>query len=258
MLVAITRTPSASLPQCELSFLERQPIDVERARAQHREYERALDEAGATVVTLPALDALADACFVEDTAIVLDELAVVAPMGAVSRQPETAAIVDALSAYRPLERLLPPATLDGGDVLRLGRTLYVGETPRTNLAAIEQLRALLAPHGYRVIGVPVSKCLHLKSGCAELDADTALINPEWVSPSVFVGASVICCAPDEPWGANAVRVGDRVIMPASAPRTRALVQSAGFNTVTVDVSELQKAESGVTCLSLLVEGRFDR
>ena len=178
-------------------------------------------------------------------------------MGAASRRPETAAIVDALSAYRPLARLVPPATLNGGDVLRLGRTLYVGETPRTNGAAIEQLRTLLAPHGYRVVGVPTTKCLHLKSGCAELDADTALINPEWVSPSVFVGKSVVCCAPEEPWGANAVRVGDTVVMPASAPRTRALVEGAGFATVAVDVSELQKAESGVTCLSLLIEGRFD-
>jgi len=253
MLTAITRTPSAALQECELSFLERQSIDVELARAQHRDYLRALEQAGAQVVELPPLDTLPDSCFVEDTAIVLDELAVLAPMGADSRKPESDAIAPVLAEYRELHRLRAPATLDGGDVLRLGRTLYVGQTPRTNAVAIGQLRALLAPYGYAVIGVPVTECLHLKSGCAELDERTALVNPLWVPESVFVGQCVVHSAADEPWGANAVRVGDVVIVPANAPHTRALIDAHHYRTVPVDVSELQKAESGVTCLSILIE-----
>jgi dimethylargininase len=252
MVIAITRIPSASLPRCELSFLERKPIDVAVARRQHEAYRQALEAAGAQVVTLPALDELPDATFVEDTTIVVDELAVMAPMGASSRRAESDAIAWVLASYRRLHHLSPPSTLDGGDVLRLGRTLFVGETPRTNAAAVRELRALLGPLGYAVVTVPVSKCLHLKSGCAGLDDETALVNPEWVDPAAFVGKRIVRAADDEPWGANAVRVGDHVILPASAPATRSIVEARGYRTSAVDVSELQKAESGVTCLSVLI------
>ena len=253
MLTAITRIPSLSLPDCELSFLERQPIDVPRARAQHRLYQDALRAAGARVVELPPLDGLPDACFVEDTAIVLDDLAILSPMGATSRRPESEAMATVLSEYRPVHWLRPPATLDAGDVLRLGKTLYVGQTPRTNAAAVEQLCGLLAPRGYRVVAVPVTQCLHLKSACARVDDTTVLVNPAWVDPAVFGGATLVPVADGEPWGANAVRAGKTVIFPASEPHTRAAVERNGFTTIAVDVSELQKAEAGVTCLSLVFE-----
>ena len=253
MLTAITRVPSLSLPRCELSFLERQPIDVALARRQHRAYQDALRAAGADVVDLPALDQLPDATFVEDTAIVLDEMAILAPMGASTRRPETDAIAVILSAYRPLHRLSSPATLDGGDVLRLGRTLWIGLTPRTNATAVDQVGRLLAPHGYRVVPVPVTRCLHLKSGVTRLDDRTALVNPDWVDPTVLGDVDVVSVDEAEPWGANAVRVADTVIFPASEPRTRCKVKDRGFQTVAVDVSELQKAEAGVTCLSVVFE-----
>jgi dimethylargininase len=253
MLTAITRVPSLSLPSCELSFLERQPIDVPRARAQHRSYQDALRAAGARVVELPPLDGLPDACFVEDTAIVLDDLAILSPMGATSRRPESEAMATVLSEYRPVHWLRPPATLDAGDVLRLGKTLYVGQTPRTNAAAVEQLCGLLAPRGYRVVAVPVTQCLHLKSACAPVDDTTVLVNPAWVDPAVFGGATLLPVAASEPWGANAVRTGNTVIFPASEPQTRAALERSGFTTVAVDVSELQKAEAGVTCLSLVFD-----
>jgi dimethylargininase len=158
-----------------------------------------------------------------------------------------------LSEYRPVHWLRSPATLDGGDVLTVGKTLYVGRTPRTNAAAVEQLCALLAPRGYRVVAVPITQCLHLKSACARMDDTTVLLNPAWVDQAVFDGASLLAVAESEPWGANAVRAGNTVIFPASEPRTRTTVERRGFRTVAVDVSELQKAEAGVTCLSLVFE-----
>jgi dimethylargininase len=253
MLTAITRVPSLSLPACELSFLDRQPIDVARARAQHRSYQDALRAVGARVVELPPLDALPDACFVEDTAIVLDDLAILSPMGAVTRRPESEAMATVLSEYRSVHWLRSPATLDGGDVLHLAKTLYVGQTPRTNAAAIDQLCQLLAPRGYRVVGVPVTECLHLKSACARVDDTTVLVNPAWVDPAIFSGASVLSVADQEPWGANVLWAGNTVIFPASEPRTRTTVERKGYTTTAVDVSELQKAEAGVTCLSLVFE-----
>jgi dimethylargininase len=252
-LIAITRVPGESLPRCELSFLARAPIDVGRAVEQHGEYCQALTDAGATVVTLPALDSLPDAVFVEDTALVFDECAVMAPMGAGSRRPESAPMADVLRGYRPVRTLSAPATLDGGDVLRLGRTVYVGQTPRTNRAALDQLSALLRPLGYTVLGVPVTRCLHLKTACSAAAHDQVLINPEWVSPDVFADRhSIILVDPAEAWAGNVLRVGNRVIIPASAPRTCARLRALGLDTVPVDVSELEKAEAGVTCMSLLV------
>jgi len=174
-------------------------------------------------------------------------------MGAMTRRPESLAMAETLSAFRPVHHLTPPAALDGGDVLRLGRTLYVGQTPRTNAAAFHHLGRLLTPHGYRVVPVPVTRCLHLKSGVAGLDDETVLVNPEWVDPAILSGAQVLLVDEAEPWGANVVRVGDTVICPASEPRTRGRVEKRGFRNAAVDVSELQKAEAGVTCLSVIFE-----
>ncbi len=258
MLTAIVRVPSRRLPECELSFLEREPIDVAEARAQHRAYQSALRAAGARVMELPALDDLPDATFVEDAAIVLDECAVLSPMGAASRKPESETMAAALAPYRRVEWLAAPATLDGGDVLRLGRSIYVGQTPRTNAAAVAQFRALAGPLGYTVTAVPISRCLHLKSACARLDDETVLVNPEWIDPAVFAPRRIVAVTRDEPWGANAVRVGRTIIFPASAPGTQAIAGAQGFPTTAVDVSELQKAEAGVTCLSLVFEAQPDR
>jgi dimethylargininase len=250
--VAITRLPSASLARCELSFLDRQPIDVDRARAQHATYREALAGAGVEVVVLPALDALPDAVFVEDTTIVLDDIAIVSPMGAPSRRPETAHMTETLRRYRAVCALSAPATLDGGDVLRVGRTLFVGQTARTNRAALDQLTALIEPRGYRVVAVSLSQCLHLKTAGTALGHDRVLINPDWIAPATFDGLDVIAVDPAEPWGANAVAVRDRVVVPANSPRTARRLRDAGMHVVPVDVGELQKAEAGVTCMSVLL------
>lgn len=237
---------------CELTFLSREPIDIERARVQHAAYRAALAAAGADVVLLPALDHLPDSVFVEDTVIVLDSVAIMSTMGAASRRPETAAMAPVLRRYRTVQTLVEPATLDGGDVMHVGTTLYVGQTARTNQAAVAQLTRILGPAGYRVVGVPLTKCLHLKSACTALGSDQVLINPEWVDPGLFAGLRVQTVDPAEPFGANALPVGGVLIMPASAPRTRGRLAQAGFAPIAVDISEFEKAEAAATCLSIIL------
>lgn len=254
MWIAITREVSPALGDCELSYVERAAIDVARAGVQHREYRRALAALGCRVLTLPAEAALPDSVFVEDAAIVLDEVAVLTRPGAPSRRGEVAGIADALRDHRPLLAIEAPGTLDGGDVLRLGRTLYVGESARSNAAGVTRLRELLAPHGYAVETVPTHGCLHLKSAVTQLDDHTVLLQPAWVERARFTGFRVIDVDPAEPHAANVVRIGDALLIPASFPRTRQRLLDAGFAVTAVDVSELQKAEGAVTCCSLVFRG----
>ncbi|HYO45256.1 MAG TPA: arginine deiminase family protein [Gemmatimonadota bacterium] len=253
MLVALTREPSSSLDAGERTFRAREPIDLEVVRFQHRAYRRALSECGAHVVTLPALDDLPDAVFVEDVAIVLDEVALLLPMGVESRRKEPRQVAREIARWREVARLPEGSRVEGGDVVRLGRTLYVGRTGRTDESGIEGLVAAVAPLGYRVIPVDVAGCLHLKSACTALDDGTILVNTAWVDASAFEAERAIQVPADEPGAANAVRVGGVVLLQAGCPRTVAQVAEAGFETRTVDVGELAKAEGSLTCLSLVFE-----
>src|SRR3569833_2020388 len=162
MLIAITREVSASLAQCELTWLGWQPIDMEKARAEHRGYEQCLRDLGVRVISLPPLDEYPDAGFVDDPAIVLDEVAVITTMGAASRRGERESLAAAVGHYRPVVRMRDPARLEGGDVMRLGRQLYAGFSGRTVAAGVAQLGDLLAPYGYQAHGVELHGCLHLK------------------------------------------------------------------------------------------------
>jgi dimethylargininase len=251
--IAITREVGAGIGACELVHLARRPIDVEAARVQHRAYEAALRDLGCTVHTLAADATLPDSVFVEDAAVVLDEVAVSTRPGAPSRRAETAAVADALSAFRPLLAIEAPATVDGGDVLRIERTLYVGLTERTNAAAIDQLATALERFGYRVHAVPVHGCLHLKSAATLVAPGIVLCNRRWVDPSVFAATEVLDVDPAEPYAANGLLVGDRVIYPTSFPATRRRLERRGVALLPLDVSELQKAEGAVTCCSLVFE-----
>ncbi|RIK38448.1 MAG: dimethylargininase [Chloroflexi bacterium] len=251
MPIALTRAVSASINQCELAHLERQPIDLALARAQHHQYEACLAALGCTLIRLPAEDALPDAVFVEDTAIVLDELAIITRPGAATRWAEAASVAQALACYRTLHPIQPPATLDGGDVLRLGRRLYVGLSGRSNHAAIEQLQRVLRRWDYTVQGVSVNDCLHLKSAVTQVATDTLLLNPAWVDPHHFAGWRIITVDPSEPAAANALLLGETVLYPASYPATRRRLAKQGIEVKTVDVSELIKAEGAVTCCSLI-------
>ena len=253
-LVAITRAVSPALARCELTHLAREPIDVARAAAQHAAYERALAALGCRVVSLPAEPDLPDSVFVEDTAVVVNELAVITRPGAATRRPETAAVARAIAAYRPLAEIVAPGAIDGGDVLRLGRRVLVGRSGRSNEDAIAQLGALLRPHGYTVEGVAVHGCLHLKSAVTQVAPGAVLLNPAWVDADVFAGHRVLEIDPSEPYAANALLIGDAAIYPAAFPRTAARLERAGVSLVTVDVSELAKAEGAVTCCSIVIDG----
>ncbi len=251
MLIAITRAVSRSIIHCELTHLARIPIDVERARQQHAQYESALKHLGLAVLSLPEEPALADSVFVEDTALVLDECAVITRPGADSRQAETESITQVLAPYRKLLHLEAPARLDGGDILRVGRDIYVGISSRSDTNAAEQLQDLLLPYGYRLHAVRVTGCLHLKSAVTQVKEDTLLINPAWVHESHFDGVKFIETDASEPYAANALLIGESVIYPTSFPRTQDRLKSAGIDTVNVDADELAKAEGAVTCCSLI-------
>lgn len=250
-MIAITRDVSPTLAGCELSFVDRVAIDPERAIAQHHAYRDALKTLGCHVVELPAQLDMPDAVFVEDVAIVLDEIAVLTRPGAASRRAEGASVADALMRYRPLRAIDAPGTLDGGDVLRIGRTLYVGQAARSNADGIAQLRVLLDQFGYTVQAVPTHGCLHLKSAVTQVGNDTLLVQPAWVDTDVFAGFELIEVDPDEAHAGNVLRVGDTLIHPACFPRTRRRLEAAGFAVMPVDISELQKAEGAVTCCSIV-------
>ena len=252
-MLALTRPVSPSIDRCELTHRERVPIDVERATAQHGAYEGVLEAAGCRIVRVPAAPGLPDAVFVEDTAVVFEELAVLARPGARSRRPEVEAVAEVLKRFRPLASIEAPATLDGGDVLTVGRTVLVGASARTNAAGAASLRTILEPHGYEVRSVPVRGCLHLKTAVTALADDTLLFNPEWVAADDLDGFGLMEIDPGEPLAANTLRLTDGVLMAAGHPGTANRVRGLGLKVVTLDVSELKKAEAGVTCCSLYLE-----
>lgn len=257
---AIVKRPAPALAEhCELTFLERASMSFATLERQHAAYRDALADAGAEVIVLDADPTLPDSVFVEDTAVVLDDIAVMAWPGAVSRQPETGRIEAAVARHRTIiERIHAPGTLEGGDVLRIGRRLFVGLTTRTNAEGIAQFAAIVRPHGYEVVPVRVSGSLHLKTACTALDAHTLLLNPAWLDAEPFAGFDRIAVAADEPFAANVLPVGANLIANAAFPRTldRVLAHSqrSGLRTIPVDIAEFGKAEAGLTCMSLVFEG----
>lgn len=254
-MLALTRGVSPALDRCQLSHITRLPIEPRRAARQHAGYERVLEELGCRVVRIPPAESLPDCVFVEDTAVVIDEAAIMARPGAASRRAEVDAVAPVLAEHRPIHWIEAPGTLDGGDVLRVGRTVWIGISERTNPAGAEQLRSVLEPLGYSVSRVPVEGCLHLKSAVTALSDRALVANPDWVDPAAFSDHDLVLTDPAEPHAANVLRVGDAVVMPAAHPRTRERIASAGIRVVAVDVSELLKAEAGVTCCSILLMDR---
>jgi dimethylargininase len=251
MLMAMTRGVSPCLGDCELSFLPRQEIDLTKATQQHHAYEQCLTKLGVRIVSLPFEPEFPDAVFVEDPAVVVDEVAVMTPMGVEVRRQEVESLATALCSFRPLKFLSYPAKLEGGDVMRVGRRLYVGASRRTDRAGIDQLSEILLPYGYEVWPVDVKGCLHLKTGCSYLGRNTLLANRSWVDVAPMEGFDVIDIPPAEPWAANALAIGDVILLPGGFPQTRALLQDRGFLVETIDVSELMKAEAGLTSMSII-------
>jgi len=251
--IAFTREVSPAIERCELTHLPRTAIDPERARRQHEAYEATLETVGCRVVRLPPEPSLPDAVFVEDTAVVISELAIVTRPGAVSRRAETASVSGALARYRRVVTIDGPATLDGGDVVRVGERFFVGVSSRTSETGVDALRTIVTPFGYTVTPVPVSACLHLKSAATAVAADIVLLDPALVDPRVFDGVTIVESHPGEPMAANALAVGRTVVVAEGFPKTRARLERLGVRVTAVDVSELAKAEGAVTCCSLLVE-----
>lgn len=256
--IALMRGVPDTLARCELSFHEREPIDLVRARAQHAAYAALVGALGADVQELPADPAFPDCCFVEDLAVVLDELALVTRPGAASRRGEAAAVAEALARHRAIETTSEPATLEGGDVLRLGRRLFVGRSRRTNDAGVARLAAVAEPLGYRVVPVAVTGCLHLKSAVTALDEESVLVNRAWIDPEPLAGLELVDVACEEPGAANVLRVAGCVVAHPGYPRTLDRIAARGHDVRPLDVSEFLKAEAALTCKSLLVEARGER
>ena len=253
MPVAITRKVSPRFNECELTHIERTPINLDTARAQHEAYVFALSKLGCQVIELPEDPELPDSVFVEDTAFILPEVAVITRPGADSRKPETTSIIPTLSAYRPLLHVAAPATVDGGDVLVLGKKIFIGLSTRSNNDAVAQLNAMLDNYGYTVHGVELTDCLHLKTAVTRVDDKTILVNKAWVDVSNFPEYEAIEIDASEPFAANCLPIGDSIIYPTDFPKTRKRLEEKGYSVAVVDLSELAKAEGAVTCCSLIVE-----
>ncbi len=251
MDIAITQLVSPSIDRCELTLQERIPIDLTLARQQHHAYEETLRGLGVEIHSLPEEPDLPDSVFVEDTAIVLDKCALLTRPGALSRRPEIESIARALAPYRKLFFIHAPGTLDGGDVLTVGKTIFVGLSSRSNKAAIDQMRTFLTPYGYTIKGIRVTDCLHLKSAVTQVAADTLLVNPVWVDMVNFPGLKFIEIDPSEQYAANALMVNGTVLYQPAYPKTQARLEAAGIFPLLVDEFELGKAEGALTCCSLL-------
>ena len=252
MKIAITRDVSSRFNECEITHIDRAPIDVRAACVEHHEYVKALKQLGCQVVELPEEPDLPDSVFVEDTAFILDEVAVITRPGADSRKPETESITQALSPYRPLIHVTDPATVDGGDVLVLGKNIFIGISTRSNDASVRQIQELLDKYGYKVTGVEMHDCLHLKTAVTKVDEKTLLINPNWVDTFHFKDFDWIEVDPSEPFAANCLPVEGAIIYPTAFPKTQQRLEQKGYKMVTVNVAELAKAEGAVTCCSLIV------
>lgn len=252
MPIAITREVNKAMNHGELTFMDRVGIDIELARRQHDHYCKALAALGCKVITLPTAPALADSVFIEDTAFVLDEIAVLSRPGARSRRAEVAAVADTLRSLRKCVAVKAPGTIEGGDLLHFGKTIYAGLSTRTNAEGIRQLGAIIGAWGYSVRPVPVRQCLHLKSAVTRVGDGTLLINPDWVPTAVFDNARLIEVDRREAHAANALWLQAGLLFPSSFPATLEKLGRTGINVCPVDVSELQKAEGAVTCCSLIL------
>jgi dimethylargininase len=250
---ALVRSPGSRLAEGIVSHIERTPVNVDLARQQHAAYVAALTSQGWSPVQVAPDDGHPDAVFVEDTVVVVDDLAVLTLPGAPQRRGEVTGTAEAVAGLGlRTARIEPPGTLEGGDVLQVGRTVYVGRGDRTNGEGIRQLRAILRPLGRVVVPVRLGAVLHLKSAVTALPDGTLLGLPHLIDTEPLPALRV---APEEP-GAHVVPLGDdgTVLLAASAPETAAWLDDLGFDVVTVDIGEFEKLEGCVTCLSVLSPG----
>jgi dimethylargininase len=248
--IAITRPVPASIAGCELTFQSRVPIDIDRARSQHTEYQRVLAKLGCEIIELPEEPEMPDSVFVEDAAVVFDELGIITRPGAASRRAEVPSVRAALEQYRALHEISAPGTLDGGDVLRLGRRVFVGLSTRTNEEAVAQMRKILGAYDYDVVAVNVRGTLHLKSVATAIGEDLVVVDTSAIDPRIF-GARYIEVPAD---AANMLRVNGAVLAPVTAAPFVPKIEAEGVSVELLDNSELAKAEGALTCCSLIFRG----
>lgn len=252
MPIVLTHAVSPNIADGDVTFIDRQPVNYELALQQHDAYCNALKNCGAEVKRL-SVNPNPDSCFIEDTGIVVDEVAIITSMGNPSRQHEPKAIAPELAHYREIVRIELPATIEGGDVLQIGRRLYVGLSSRTNRQGFDQLAQILKRWNYDVIAVELNHCLHLKTACTAIDQETVLLNPAWVAPEAFADYKVLAVPPEERWAANTIRVADTVFLQHGFPQTLELVKTHHHPVKILDISEFRKVEAGLSCLSIMMQ-----
>ena len=236
-----------------MTHLERQPIDIAKAVKQHHEYEKILSDLGYNIIKATAAPHLPDSVFVEDCAIVLKELAILTHPGAESRRAEVEGLAEVLKPYRELHYINPPSIIDGGDVLVIGKQIWVGLSNRSNQSAINQMQKITTPHHYTIRGVNVTGCLHLKSAVTQVAKKTVLLNPEWIDANIFKDFQIIETHPDEPHAANALYLKEAVLFPKAYPLTAKKLIDAGIKIILLDNSEVIKAEGALTCCSVIFD-----
>jgi dimethylargininase len=250
---ALLRGIPDSFPRALAAVAPEHPVDVALARAQHRAYRAGLEALGLQVTVLPAREDLPDCCFIEDTAVVADGLAVITRPGAVSRRAEPEAVEVALDGVEVV-RMTAPATLDGGDVMRVGKTFFVGRSARTNAEGMKQLQAAFAPRGFEVVAVELpAGVLHLKCHCSPLGDGRVLLAEGTIPAEALAGTRVLLVPYAEKDAANCVSIGAQAVVAAEFPRTLELLAKVGFKVHPVPTTEVRKADGALTCQSLIYE-----
>ena len=248
---ALVREIPRTFDRCIKPLEDPQIIDVDLARSQHREYCNALSRLGFELIVLSADDRYPDCVFVEDTAVVVGNRAIVTRPGAASRRGEVEAVCEALEPYKGIKRIHSPGTLEGGDVLVAGDWLYVGLTERTNQEGFDQLKALLEGTARRVVPVPMGRTLHLKTACNYLGHGLMVVNHLDFSPDVLSDFEILMTDPAEAWKLSFLPVDGSVLLPDDCPRTREEFERRGWRTIGLGLSEIRKAQAGLTCMSIL-------
>ena len=251
--VALVRRPGPRITEGLVTHIERTAVDPDRAAAQHAAYRETLRDAGWDVREVGPADDLPDAAFVEDTAVFLGRRAVITRPGDPARRDETGTVADALTLIGVPTTALGGGTLDGGDVLRVGGRLFVGQSTRTDEAGFAALAREAEADGLEAVAIPIAGCLHLKTAATALPDGSVLANLDCVAASAFAPLDVV--AAPEPLGANVLLLGDdRVAVPASAPRTAEVIRERGHRVDVLDIGEFEAVEAGLTCLSVLLDG----
>jgi dimethylargininase len=248
---AIVRNIPNSFPQCITAFSGKSPIDVILAQQQHELYCKTLVELGLKLVRIEADNSLPDCCFTEDAAIVTDVLGIISLPGTESRHAEIIEMEKALTSFKKIRHIAAPATIEGGDVLKIGKKLFIGNSARTNDEGIKQVANMVSELGYEVIPVKIRNTLHLKTVCTYLGNNCIIYADGHFDENIFAEYDKIIVPATESYCANTLVVNGKVLIPKGFPLTRSLIEKKGFSVIELDMSEIEKADGALTCLSVI-------